>query len=270
MERTSHLPSAERLSTLTAVILLAYTLSRFINIPDRVFVLKILGISLDFNFNIRTIIVILVVGITASGVDWLIRDHPDFKSRRTFQHWLLPSLTAWIIGFPLYQLPLGPYWWTSFVLGGGLIAIVLISEYITIDPQDIRQPIATALLTAVSFAIFLILGFFVHYAGVRLLFILPAIFLASGLVSLRTLNLRLPERWAFPEAGIIALIACQLAAALHYWPVSPFSYGLALLGFTYAITGFFANLADSQPIRKAIIEPGLIALLIFGFAYLYR
>ena len=104
---------------------------------------------------------------------------------------------------------------------------------------------AAVMLTSVSFAIYIILCFFVHYVGVRLVLILPAVFLASRLASIRTLNLRLREKSALTEAVIIALISCQLASGLHYWPISAFSYGLALLVFTYAISNFFANLTDS-------------------------
>ncbi len=266
----SHLPSLERLSTLAAVILLAYTLSRFITIPNQVISLQLLGLYIDFNFNIRTLVVFMVVCLTASGADWMLRSHPTLKKGTTIKHWLLPALTAWVIGFPLFQLPLGPFWWASFILGGTLLIIVLVSEYFTVDPDDIRQPIAATMLTAVSFAIYLILGFFIHYVGVRLILILPVIFLSSGLVSIRTLNLRLREKWAFAEAGIIALVSCQFAAGLHYWPISAFSYGLALLGLTYALTNFIANLADSEPLSQAIVEPTLVVLLFFGFAYWYR
>jgi len=170
----------------------------------------------------------------------------------------------------LFRLPLGLFWWASIIMGGALLVIVLVCEYITVDPNDIRQPIAATLLTAVSFAIYLILCFFIHYVGVRLVLILPTIFLASGLVSIRTLNLRLREKWAFSEAGIIALISCQFAAGLHYWPISAFSYSLAVLGLTYALTSLMGNLADSEPLPQAVVEPALVVLVIFGIAYWYR
>ncbi|MBN1535265.1 MAG: hypothetical protein JW908_00940 [Anaerolineales bacterium] len=270
MVKLSHLPSLERLSTIASVILLVYTLSRFITIPDQFIRYQLLGFYFEFNINIRVLVVFMVICITVSGVDWMLRNHPFLEKSNTFQHWLLPALTAWVIGFPLFQLPLGPYWWASIILGGALLITVLVSEYITVDPDDIRQPIAAVMLTSISFSIFLILGFFIHYVGVRLVLMLPALFLASGLVSMRTLNLRLPEKRAFTEAGIIALLSCQFAAGLHYWPISAFSFGLALLGFTYALTSFIANLADSESLPLAIIEPALVTLVLFGFAYWYR
>jgi hypothetical protein len=270
VQKHSHLPSLERLSTLAAGILLVYTLSRFITIPDQVFSFQFLGIFLKFNFNTRTLVVFMVICLSASGADWMLRDHPALKNSNTFKHWLLPTLTAWVIGFPLFRLPLGLFWWASIIMGGALLVIVLVCEYITVDPNDIRQPIAATLLTAVSFAIYLILCFFIHYVGVRLVLILPTIFLASGLVSIRTLNLRLREKWAFSEAGIIALISCQFAAGLHYWPISAFSYSLAVLGLTYALTSLMGNLADSEPLPQAVVEPALVVLVIFGIAYWYR
>lgn len=270
MIKHSHLPPLERLSTLASVILLVYSLSRFITISDQIVRFQLLGFFLEFNISIRTLVTFMVICLTASGADWMFREHPNLDNSSTFNHWLLPTLTAWVISFPLFQLPIGLYWWASIIFGGALFIIVLVGEYVTIDPNDIHQPIAAVMLTAVSFAIYFILGFFVHYAGFRLALILPAIFFASGLVSIRTLNLRLREKWVFTEAVIIALISCQFAAGLHYWPISGFSFGLALLGFTYATTSLFANLADSKSLPQVIIEPVLVALVMFGFAYWYR
>ena len=70
--------------------------------------------------------------------------------------------------------------------------------------------------------------------------------MAGGLVSLRTLRLRLGDRWCYLEAGLVALITVQIAAALHYWPLSPVTFGLALLGPAYALTKFLGNLARAN------------------------
>lgn len=196
----------------------------------------------------------------------MLQEHPAIKNKSTFEHWLLPSLTAWVIGLPLYQLPNGPLWWAGFLIGGVLLMAVLVAEYITVDPDDVRQPAAAAGLTAVSFALFLALAIALRYAGIRLFLIVPALGLAAGLVSLRTLHLRLHGRWAFIEAGIITLITGQIAAALHYLPLAPVPFGLALLGPAYALTSLIANLADEEPLQQAIIEPGLVLGILLGTA----
>ena len=186
--------------------------------------------------------------------------------RSSVPHWILPALTALTISLPLSQLPQSPIWWIGFALGGVLLILVLIAEYIVVDPQDLRYQPAAAGLTAVSFALFLILATALSFSDMRLFLLFPAISVAGGLVCLRTLNLRLEGRWAYTYAGITALLTGQLAAALHYWPLSPVAFGLALLGPAYALTNFWGNLDEGEPLRQALIEPFVILILVLLMA----
>jgi len=261
--RPSNLPQLDRLSVVAAVILLAYALARFANLPVSELSLQLPGIFLSFQINLRTIVALLVTGLTASGADWLMRDHPALGRQNTLEHWLLPALTAWVIGLPLLQLPLGLSWWVGFALGGTILMLVLIAEYIVIDPDDIRSPVASAGLTVVSYALFLILAASLRYAGLRLYLILPALALAAGLVTLRILHLRLHGQWAFLQAGVIVVIVGQLVAALHYWPLSPVGYALALLAPAYSLTSLIGNLMEDMPLRQAVIEPAIVLVLLW-------
>ena len=177
------------------------------------------------------------------------------------QHCILPAVTAWVIGLPIFQLPLGYLWWLWFLVGGGLLMLVLVAEYITIDPEDLRQPIATAGLTAVAYALYLILGITLREAGIRLFLIVPALTLAGGAISLRSLHLRLLSRWALLQTGIIMVILSQMTSALYYLPVSPVSFSLILVGVAYGLTGLMANLAMGFSVRRSIFEPSVIFLL---------
>jgi hypothetical protein len=260
------LPKADRLSVLAAMILLAYASTRFIDLPSREMGLQLPGFYLAFDVNVRSIIALLVAGLTASGADLLFKAHPAIHGKRTLEHWLLPGLTAWVIGVPLYQLPLGPQWLASFLLGGTLLMLVLIAEFIAIDPQDLRYSSAAAGLTAVSFALYLVLAVALHAANLRLFQTLPALTIAAGLVGLRALHLRLHSRWLFLPALALALIIAQLATALHYWPVSSLAYGLALLGPAYALTNLIGALAEGAPVRRALLEPSLVLAVVWGTA----
>ncbi len=144
--------------------------------------------------------------------------------------------------------------------------LVLIAEYVVVDPEDVRHAPASAGLTAVSFALFLILTIVLRSSEVRLFLLLPALTLAVALVSLRTMNLRMRGQWKYVEAGITALIVSQIAAALHYWPVSPVEYGLAVLAPAYALTSLFSSLSEGAPLRQALVEPGLVLVLLWGIA----
>jgi hypothetical protein len=94
--------------------------------------------------------------------------------------------------------------------------------------------------------------------GARLFIIIPAIFLAAGLVTLRTLHLRNSGRWEYIWAFGIGLICAQLAAGLHYWPLTSLQFGLALLGPLYAMIALANNLNEDLPLRRALTEPGVI------------
>jgi hypothetical protein len=121
-------------------------------------------------------------------------------------------------------------------------------------------------LTALSYALFLLFVIALRIGGARLFLIVPAIFLASGLVTLRTLHLRLSERWDYIWAFGIGLVSAQLAAGLHYWPLTTLQYGLILLGPLYALIVLATNLSEDVPLRHAISEPCLILGVLWAAA----
>ena len=270
MDKPRYLPDPDRLSVLAATIILAYTLTRFIEFPERNLSLQLPGIYIAINLNIYTIVTVLVAGLTAAGTTWLLGDHPGLIGKITLQHWILPALTAWIIGIPLNQINFSLTWWFVLAVGGVLLTLILVAEYIVIDPDDIRQPLAAAGLTAVAFALLLVLAITLRYAGVRLYLFLPALTIGSGLVCLRAMYLRLHGRWTVIQAGIASLITGQIAAALYYWPVSPITYGLCLLGPAYALSSLLSNLMEEKPLRQAILEPALALLIVWVTAWLTK
>jgi hypothetical protein len=266
VERRSYLPDADRLSILSAAILLAYAASRFVDIPGVDLGMQLPGFYLDIEINIHTVVALMVAGLTAAGADLLLRDHPALGEKRTVEHWLLPALTSWTLGIPLNQLPVGPQWMMSFAVGGALLMLVLVAEYIAVDPADERYPLASAALTAFSYALFLILAISLDSSGLRLYLILPALVMAAGLVSLRTLHLRLNGQWLYLPTFVIIIILAGITAALHYWPLSPITYGLLILGPAYSLTSLIGALCEGQRLRKAIVEPGIVLLVVCGTA----
>ena len=266
--KPQNLPDFNSLSVIAATLLLAYALARFTDYPSRNLAIQLPGLFLNVQINLRTFVAVLVASLAAAGISWLIRDHPNLGSRSRLEYQLIPTLTAWVIGVPLFQLPMGLLWWVGFGLGGLILMLVLIAEYIVVDDNDLRQPLASAGLTVVSFSLYLILAASLRYANLRLYLILPALTLTAWLISLRTLHLRLHGRWALVHAGVVALLVGQLVAALHYWPLSPVAYGLVLLGAVYSLTNLMGSLLNGNPLRQALVEPGLV-LAIFWIAAIF-
>ena len=268
MIETRYLPDANRVGVLTATVLLAYALSRLIQTPEITVELQLPGFYFAYPLSLDTLLVIMASGLAATGMDWLLRSHPSLGKKNTIEHWLLPTLATFIIGILLTVLPPDNSWWGGFGIGGLLLVLVFLAEYIVVEPSSPNYAIATAGLTALSFAIYLILTTALRFSGVRLFLLAPALFIAAGLVSLRTLHLRTGQKWEFNWAFGIALICTQIGAGLHYWPVSPVQFGLALLGPLYALSTLTGNLLEGIPLRRAMIEP-LIALgLSWGLAFL--
>jgi len=257
---------ANRVSVLTATVLLAFALTRVVRTPYYTLNFSLAGIALIFSVNLNTAIAILAAGLSATGVVWLLHAHPSLEPGETVEHWLLPMLTTLVIGVTLDTLPSGFVWWVGFGIGGILLVVVFLAEYVVVDPADTRYPLASAALTALSFAIYLILAVTLRSAGARLLLLVPALFLVGGLAALRTLHLRLNERWEFGWALGIALVGAQLAAVLHYWPLTPVRFGLILLGPAYALTGLAASLAEGNPFHRAFVEPAVMLGLMWGLA----
>jgi hypothetical protein len=266
IEKPRYLPDLDRISIVAATLLLAYGLAKFINLQVSSISLQLPGLFLSFPINLRTLVALLVSGLAAAGVAWLIKDHPAIGNHSRPEHWLIPTLTAWVIGVPLFQLPLGMLWWIGFLLGGAILMLVLLAEYIVVDADDVRQPLASAGLTVVSFSLFLLLIASLRYANLRLYLILPALGLAAFLICLRTIHLRLHGRWAILHAGIVTLIVGQLAAGLHYWPISPVSYALVLTGAAYSLTLLMTSLLNEKPLSQAAVEPLLVLLFFWGAA----
>ncbi len=75
-ERHRHLPDADRLSILVGTILLAFALAHFIRLPVRQLSIQLPGFYLLINFGVQELVALLVALLTATGADWLLRDHP--------------------------------------------------------------------------------------------------------------------------------------------------------------------------------------------------
>jgi hypothetical protein len=265
-----NLPNIDLMSILAAMIVLAYTLERFIDLPSWQISRQLPGLYIELNINVTMITSLLVACMTAAGANWLMRSHPASQGKVALQHAILPALTALVIGIPLSRVPVGIGWWLGLISGTFILVLVIIAEYIAVDLEDIRLPFANAALSAVSFALFLLLAGALRAAGVRLLFITPALILADWLVSLRVTNLRLHGEWTIYESAIIALVIGQIAAAFYYWPLSPITFGLVLLGPSYALISLFCNLIEEKPVRQVIFEPIISIVIAWGAAFIIR
>ena len=266
MDERSYLPDSDRVGILTATVLLAFALTHLIQAPEFNLEIQLPGFFLLIPLNLYTAMSVLTAGLTATGMDWLLQSHPSLNGRPTYQWWLLPTLTTFVIGVPLSTLPGGVAWWAGFALAGAFLFFVFTAEYIVVDPGAPYYAISMAGLTAISYTLFFLLAVGVRYSSARLYILAPALFLAAFLASLRILHLRMSGRWEYAWSAGIAFVCVQIAAGLHYWPLSPIPFGLLLIGSLYGLTNLAINLGEDQPARRAVLEPAIVIGLCWGLA----
>ena len=263
MEVDRNLPDINRLSILTAIILLVYALSPFIEIPSVDLSWSFLGVIFNFPLNFKTYVAILTPLFAAVGTIWLLSSHPkQGEGQNLLHHAILPALSTWVIGLPLNRLPIGPQWWVVFALGGVLLVVVILAEYVVVDTKHERYSIAAGALKALSFALFLFLTIAIKAAGLRLYLLLPGLFTTVFLLLLRTLFLQVSGKWMFSWSFSVAFVTSQIAIGMHYLPLSPITYGFLLVGPTYALTDAAIAFESGRSLKKLWIEP-LIMLILF-------
>lgn len=268
MEEHQHLPNANRLSIVTSTILLIYALSLFIQIPAGDVSLQLPGIYIVIPLRFNALLSLLAGVLAAVGTEWMLHDHPEKAGRPTWHHALLPALTALVISVPLNSISSGVQWWAVFALGSVLLVIVFAAEYIVVDLSDANHALATMVLTAISYALALVIAITLKAIGTRVYLSLPGLVLTMGLVSLRTLYLRLGGRWCFVWSIAIAFSVGQIALGLHYLPIRPVPYALLLLGCVYALTTAAGAIEEERSLRTLWIEPAVMMLIIWGLALL--
>src|SRR5512134_3654447 len=176
-KQPSYLPDADRFGVLIASVLLTYALTRLVQTPRFILAIDLRGFYFAYPITLSTAMTLLAAGLTATGMDWLIRSHPSLGRKRTAEHLLLPTLTTFIIGAPLALLPDGAAWWIGFGISASILTTVFLAEYVSVDPSAPSYAFARAGLTALSYALFLMLITALRFSVVRMFLLVPSVFI---------------------------------------------------------------------------------------------
>ena len=264
MQTTIDFPKTDRISIITASILVGYALLPFAQVPPRQLAFTVFGIFISINVSFYTLISLITAAMAAAGSDWMLREHPKIEGKTTIPHLILPALTAGAIGFPLGFLRVSPEWWIILALGSVLVFLVLVGEYVSLDTKHPYFPIALMVLSSVCFGLFLIITIAVRAANMRLFLTAAILPLAYAFFGMRMLQLRFGGSWPLKWTIVIAVTIAQFTIGLYYWPLSPVRFGLLLMGPAYALIGMASSLDKSPTFSDISMEP----FIMLGFIWL--
>ena len=264
-------PDLDRLSVLAALVILAYGLTRVIELPTLAGQLSAFGLLVPLSLDTRSMMLILAAALVVVGADWLTQSHPAAgEGRYAFERWIIPTIAALAVGALLTRLPEGPVLWIGLPLAAGLLITVFVAEFIAIGQQDPRRPWAARALELLALLLLLQGNFFLRLAGVRAVFIIPGMLLVASALAWRLFLLRQPDRRPRIHALAVGWGVAQLAWGLHYWPLPPLQGSLLLvlafyLSFTTARDVLESRqLAERWPEYALVGGAGLVLILLLA------
>jgi len=273
MNRGRHFPSRDRLSVLTAVILLAYAFARFLDLPRRLVSVTLFGSGVSFELSGSTLLLLLVAALISTGSDTLIRSHPYFKehpTRRRVPHWILPGATALVLGSALNHVPSGPGWWLGLGFSALALLAVLVAEYIVVDPEAAAWDAAALVLSALAYLLALILFALLRSLNAPTIISAGVGGLLAAGVAGRLFALKgAPLRHAALYAGLVGLISAEVIGAINYWRITSLGAALVVIVPFYFSLGIAQQHLVGRLTRRVWIEYGVISLLGLTIALLY-
>jgi hypothetical protein len=262
MEPAAPVVEPRKLSTLAALVLLAYCLVRVVHLPSTSLTPTLLGITVRVDLSATALLLILAASLAVAGTDWIIRSHPRAaRLRPSFEHWIIPGLAALALGGIVIRLPYGVWFWIGLALSAGLLVAVVQAEFIALDRDDPRFDWAAISLRALAWLLLLGALFGIRVSAPRAILSLPLVFLGVTFVTWRLLRLDEPATSAWVDAVLVGMAASQVDWGLHYWPVSPIRQALLIGLLAYVMVNLILAFRQGRLGKSRLTEIGVVSAI---------
>ncbi|NMC47587.1 MAG: hypothetical protein GYA52_12250 [Chloroflexi bacterium] len=250
---------SDRLSIISALIILNYAMMPFIYTAPTPLHFSLFGLIFDWRIKYADLLVLSAALFAAIGTYWLLYDHPNLNKGQIFIHLILPTLTAGAMSIPLNVISIGVAWWVVFAFGSILIILTLIAEYYSIDPHSSLFALARIILVPLAISLFLLLSISSRSAGYRLylqVLLLGTLFsgIFTRLLALSGVHEKKKVILASTLLFVQALIAC------HYLPLRSVPFGMVLSGFVAFLTSLPFTQEPSKNILQTVRDAAWYAL----------
>lgn len=265
------MPRLDRLGITISLVMLGLVLTLVVPLPSREVHLVFLGSDLTLVFSGTGQFALLMAALVCAGVDAVLRTHPHVHQRSllyTVTFWVLPTLLTVASLILLRSL----VWWgyrVAFIgLTGFVLALVIISQYRSVDPLDPRHRPARLILNGIAYAAALILFVLLYGSRLRSAISATGVAVASSMLALELLRGHEPIPWrTWLYASITGLLLGEWAWALNYAGFDPRLGGALLLLIFFTVTGLAQQHLWRRLNRRVAAEFALV--LAAGLAILF-
>jgi hypothetical protein len=248
----------DRASVTVGVILVGVVLLLVLEMPSRTFQFNPLGTPLTVHITGTRTVSVLLVGLACAGTEAIMRTHPLVRRRvvrYTFTNWILPGLTTLALTLFLPQSPSLFYWLIGMILGGAVIAWLMLVHYQLVDsPTGAVVPIQ---IVRSLIAYVLALVFFASISRTRMRSLVTATSI-TALAMLISLTLLGDEKKSLRRtilyAAMIGLVLGETTWALNYWRVNVLTVGVLLMLIFYVLVGIAREHIRGTLDRRALVE----------------
>lgn len=256
----------DRLSVVTGAMMLALAVARLVEAPARPFQVSVLGSPLGFNLSGTTILLLIIGGMAATGMESLLQVHPlvqDGTIRRTVVFWIVPALLAVALAAWLSRLHDAGLWTMGMIVSAALMPLAFSAEYAAVSPHLRRDTWLQWIYSVLIHLVGLILFSAIYDARLRGLVGGPLLFVAAMLLAARLFwALTDGARKAALYGAVVGLILGQLLLVLNYWPLSGLQGGLLLLLGFYLLAGLLQHyLTFGRLEQRFVLEYGGVAIV---------
>jgi Protein of unknown function (DUF5656) len=269
MQETIKPLERNRLSVLIAVLLLGSVIFRFIELPERVWNLQLLGSPLEIHVTETWLLITLMVGLVCTGTSLILHDHPhlvEHSGRPIYVSWILPGVLIGLSAYLVARISTWPMWIGGLTLVGIAISLVISIEYTAVSSDAPGYPTARLALNVLAYLLVFTLFAIIYHTRTRSLVTATLTLLTATLLALDLLSVADVPLWrVLLFAGIVGLIVGESTWALNYWQVSAWVGGLFLLLIFYiAVNAAHQHLLEhlSGPILVEFVIVAIIVLII--------
>lgn len=258
----------DRLSILVSLVLLGLALTLIVQLPTRLVEASLFGTPVTLPLSPRLIMALLLSALTAVGVEYIMRAHPDFghtgDMRYSFLFWILPTLVTlaatWFTP-PLLFLNIF-IWLGGLTLTAVALSAVIMAEYRTINPGDRIYTAARLLLNIISYLGALVLFTAIYGSKLRSALSASSVMVLATILALALLRAERSatgRTWTY--AIICGLVLGEATWALNYWGVGGLAGGGLLVLIFYFFTGLSQQRLLNRFSRPVLIEFSIVGVL---------